>query len=73
MNDTPLDVQTYLIEQFRALSPNERLQRGFGLVEMGWKMAEVAVKRDHPHLSGRDLQLAVFRWMYGKGISLVGS
>lgn len=64
MNDTSPEIDEKLCEMFQKLSPEQRMKNGIELMQAGWKFAEIAVRRRNPNLSGKELQVAVFRWIY---------
>jgi len=47
-----------------AMTAQQRLERAFGLYDAIRQMLEMSVRRDHPHLSEREVALRVARIMY---------
>ncbi len=69
MNDTTPEVREKMTQIFAGLSPQLRLEKSGRLFTSGWQLSEIAVKRRDPRLEGLELKLAVFRLMYGSGLS----
>lgn len=69
MIDTTPEVRQILIRKFHSLSPEQRLRKASNMFLTGKKFAELAVKKQRKELTGIDLKVAVFRWIYQKELS----
>ncbi len=69
MNDTSPEVREILIRKFRSMSPEQRLKKASNMFFTAKKFAELAVKKRCKNLTGIDLKIAVFRWIYQKDLS----
>jgi hypothetical protein len=58
------------MEVILAMSPTERFLLGIRMCDDGRKTMEASILRDHPHLSERELAVAVFERMHGHLYSL---
>ena len=54
---------------FQQLSPEERLGRGFDLSEFARVLAEIGLRRRHPHLSDDEFRREFVRWLYGESVA----
>jgi hypothetical protein len=54
------------LEIILAMSPAERLLLGLRMCDDGRKILEASILRDQPHLSERELAVAVFERMHGQ-------
>jgi hypothetical protein len=64
-NDTSPEVLAEWHRRYQELSPEERLKRGFSLMEAGRAMAELAVRKRLPGASEQQFKRELVRWLYG--------
>jgi len=64
-NDTAPEELAEWHRRYQELSPEERLKRGFSLMEAGRAMAEYAVRKRFPGASEEDFKRELIRWLYG--------
>ena len=69
MSDTPKFVQEKMIFLYMNLSYEERLRKCASLFSSAKRIVYAATKTASPHLSGVNLDLAVFRVLYKKELS----
>ncbi len=67
LSDTTPEAQDVYFEIMRRMSPGEKLQRVFEMVEMAQAMAETQVRRQYPEADEREVFLRVVsRWLSRK-------
>ncbi|MFQ5604250.1 MAG: hypothetical protein ACE5HS_13365 [bacterium] len=69
MSDTTPEIREMLVKRFRAMSAEEKMKKTSNMFATAKKFAEIAVKRKNPSLTGVDLKMAIFRWIYQKELS----
>lgn len=65
MKDTSPDIEQEMIRRFRAMTREERMERGAALMRAGWFFAELAVRRRFPDLSEVEFRRELVRYLYG--------
>ena len=64
-NDTSPEVLAEWHRRYQELTPEERLMRGFSLMEAGHAMAELDVRKRFPGVSEQQFKRELIRWLYG--------
>lgn len=64
-SDTSPEALAEWHRRYLELTPEERLKRGFTLMEAGRAMAEHAVRKRFPEVSEEDFKRELVRWLYG--------
>jgi hypothetical protein len=67
--DTSPEAMAVQLECMRRLTPQQRVRRSCALSRQVRKMAFAAIRRRHPHLSDRDVQLAFIGLAYGERLA----
>lgn len=67
--DTSPEAQAVQLEYVRNMSPQQRLRKSCALSGQVRKMAIEAIRRRHPGLDGRELQLRLIELVYGKQLA----
>jgi mRNA-degrading endonuclease toxin of MazEF toxin-antitoxin module len=67
--DTSPEAMAVQLECMRLLTPQQRVRRSCALSRQVRTMAFAAIRRRHPHLSDRDVQLAFIGLAYGEGLA----
>jgi hypothetical protein len=66
MNDTPAEVEAYVRERYRAMTPTERLVIATGMFETARTLAAAGIRAAQPDISAIDLKVALFERFYGR-------
>ncbi|MEJ7599758.1 MAG: hypothetical protein WKG01_17760 [Kofleriaceae bacterium] len=56
-SDTPDDIHRRMIERWRAATPDEKLDRMFGMAEMVNELSRARVRQQYPDATPREVQL----------------
>jgi hypothetical protein len=67
--DTSPEAMAVQLECMRRLTPQQRVRRSCALSRQVRRMAFAAIRRRHPHLSDRDVQLAFIGLAYGERLA----
>jgi hypothetical protein len=63
--DTPPKVLEEWNRLYQELSAEERLKRGFALIQTARTMAENSLRKRYPNLSEHEFKKELVRWLYG--------
>jgi hypothetical protein len=69
MNDTTPQIAQEMIDRFRAMSPQERLERGASLMNAGWEFAEIFVRKRFPEINELEFKRELVRYFYGDAMA----
>ena len=68
-NDTSHEAEAMQLQCFRMLTPAERIQKACAMSRRNRMMAFEAIRRRHPSLSPRDVQLTYIDLAYGSALA----
>lgn len=66
--DTRPEIEERMLELYRRMTPQEKARRMFALTRTARAMAAARIRRDHPELSPREVEVRVAALVYGRDL-----